>query len=215
MAPLLLGHRGARASRHIPENSLESFELCLQHGCDGFEFDLRLSGDGQPVICHDPTSRGLNLERATSAALGLPTLEQVLEQFSERAFLDVELKVAGLEKITLQTLAKHPPQRGYVVSSFLPDVLVAIYTLDPAIPVGYLCDTRKQLRGWKEFPAKWVIPRCDLVDEGLIQQIHGAGRQAMVWTVNRSADMRALFGWGVDAIISDETERLIHASRHQ
>ncbi len=215
MPPLLLGHRGARASQHIPENSLESFELCLQHGCDGFEFDVRLTSDGQPVICHDAISRSLKVESSTSAALGLPTLDKVLKQFSDRAFLDVELKVAGLEKITLQTLAKHPPQRGYVVSSFLSEVLISIYALDPAIPLGYLCDTRKKLRGWREFPAKWVIPRCDLTDEVLIQQIHDAGRQAMVWTVNRPADMRALHNWGVDAIISDETERLINVSRHK
>ena len=52
-AYFFLGHRGARAVRQIPENTLASFELCLQHGCDGFEFDVRLSADGQAVICHD------------------------------------------------------------------------------------------------------------------------------------------------------------------
>ena len=46
MRPLLLGHRGARATRHVPENTLASFELCLEHGCDGFEFDIRRSSDG-------------------------------------------------------------------------------------------------------------------------------------------------------------------------
>src|SRR5450755_4596674 len=51
--PLLLGHRGARASRHLPENTLASFELCLEQGCDGFEFDVHCSSDKQGVICHD------------------------------------------------------------------------------------------------------------------------------------------------------------------
>ena len=30
----------------------------------------------------------------------------------------------------------------------------------------------------------------------------------MVWTVNRASRMREFAGWGVDAIISDETELL-------
>ncbi|MCU1303492.1 MAG: glycerophosphoryl diester phosphodiesterase, partial [Candidatus Sulfotelmatobacter sp.] len=50
--PLLLGHRGVRAEKSIPENSLPSFDLALAQGCDGFEFDVRLSADGQAVICH-------------------------------------------------------------------------------------------------------------------------------------------------------------------
>ncbi len=85
--PLLLGHRGARAFRQIPENTLASFELCLQHGCDGFEFDVRLSADGQAVICHDATISGMEIERTASKILALPTLDDVLRQFADRAFL--------------------------------------------------------------------------------------------------------------------------------
>ena len=86
-APLLLGHRGARASRHIPENTLASFELCLQHGCDGFEFDVRLSGDGQAVICHDADVGGMEIATTAAESLRLPTLEDVLRQFADGRFL--------------------------------------------------------------------------------------------------------------------------------
>src|ERR1017187_5379557 len=108
MPPLLLGHRGARTVRRIPENTLASFELCLQHGCDGFEFDVRLSADGQAVICHDATIGGMKIANTASKSLALPTLEDVLEQFADRAFLDIELKVAGLESHVLAELRKHP-----------------------------------------------------------------------------------------------------------
>src|SRR5271154_3308155 len=131
--PLLLGHRGARAFRNIPENTLASFELCLQHGCDGFEFDVRLSADGQAVICHDATVGGVSIDSMPATSLALPLLHDVLRQFAHRAFLDIELKVEGLEVQTIAELRKHPPQRGYVVSSFLPKVLKAIQELDPAI----------------------------------------------------------------------------------
>lgn len=212
-APLLLGHRGARAFGHIPENTSTSFELCLQHGCDGFEFDVRLSGDGQPVICHDAKIGGMEIENSASKSLSLPSLEDVLRQFAHRAFLDIELKVAGLVQQTLSELRKHPPQKGYAVSSFLPDVLKKIHDLDPAIPLGLLCDTRDQLRAWRQTPAEWLIPQCDLADGELVELVHAAGKKIMVWTVNRAERMREFAAWGMDAIISDETELLVRSLR--
>jgi glycerophosphoryl diester phosphodiesterase len=211
--PLLLGHRGARAFRQIPENTLASFELCLRHGCDGFEFDVRLSADGKAVICHDTTIGGMKIEDTASESLPLPTLEDVLRQFAQRAFLDIELKVAGLGLQTLAELRKHPPQKGFVVSSFLPDVLVAIHSLDPGIPLGLLCETRSQLRGWREMPAEWVIPQFKLADGKLVELVHAAGKRIMVWTVNRAERMGELAAWGVDAFISDETELMVRSLR--
>jgi glycerophosphoryl diester phosphodiesterase len=213
MPPLLLGHRGARAVRQIPENSLASLELCLQHGCDGFEFDVRLCSDGQAVICHDSTSGGFSIAKTAAANLGLPSLQEILQQFAHRAFLDIELKVAGLEALALSELRKHPLQKGYVISSFLPDVLTAIHSLDPAITLGLLCETRDELRHWREIPSEWVIPRFDLADAELIRLLHAAGRKVMVWTVNRADRMRDFVEWGVDAIISDETELMNRSLR--
>jgi glycerophosphoryl diester phosphodiesterase len=206
--PLLLGHRGARAFRQIPEHTLASFELCLRHGCDGFEFDVRLSADGQAVICHDATVGGMKIENAAAKSLPLPALEDVLRQFAQRAFLDIEVKVAGLGLQTIAELRKYPLQKGFVVSSFLPDVLRAIHDLDPAIPLGLLCETRGQLRGWREMPAEWVIPQFELADGKLVELVHAAGKRIMVWTVNRAERMGEFAAWGVDAIISDETELL-------
>src|SRR5271154_4476304 len=117
--PLLLGHRGARASQRIPENTLESFELCMEHGCDGFEFDVRRSADGVAVICHDRTIRGLQIDSTPAKQLTLPTLGDVLQRFSTRAFLDIELKVEGLENQLMAALGAYPPRKGFVVSSFL------------------------------------------------------------------------------------------------
>jgi glycerophosphoryl diester phosphodiesterase len=211
--PLLLGHRGARSSRHIPENTLASFELCLQQGCDGFEFDVRRSSDGQAVICHDATVGGMKIENTDAKSLALPALDDVLREFSRHAFLDIELKVAGLEALTLAELRKHPPQKGYVVSSFLPEVLAAVHDLDPGIPLGFLCETAEQLRGWRLAPTEWVVPQFGLTDGELVERVHAAGKRIMVWAVNRAERMREFAAWGVDAIISDETELLVRSLR--
>jgi glycerophosphoryl diester phosphodiesterase len=213
MTPLLLGHRGARASGQIPENTLASFELCLQHGCDGFEFDVRRSSDGQAVICHDSTVSGIEIEKTVAKALALCTLEDVLGKFAHRAFLDIEIKVAGLERQTVTELSRHPPQKGYVVSSFLPEVLRTVHECDSTIPLGFLCETLEQLCDWRQSRAEWVIPQFELADAELVKLVHAASKKIMVWTVNRAEPMRAFADWGADAIISDETERLADAFR--
>src|SRR5262249_31290491 len=122
--PLLLGHRGARSVRSIPENTIESFERALTDGCDGFEFDVRLTAGGEAVVCHDPRIGRVEIQQASGTQLkALPRLEEVLARFCDRAFLDIELKVGGLESLTASLLQKYPPTRGMVVSSFLPEVL--------------------------------------------------------------------------------------------
>ncbi len=210
--PLLLGHRGARSSRQVQENTLASFELCLNHGCDGFEFDVRRSSDGVGVICHDPIIRGLRIESTPAKELALPTLSQVLQQFSAKAFLDIELKVPGLEHLLMTALRQHPPSQGYVVSSFLPEVLTGLYALDPDIPLGFLYDRQSQLPP-PALPLAWMVPHFKLVDQKLTEEVHGSGQKIMTWTVNRAAHMSRLAVWGIDAIISDETELLVQSLR--
>src|SRR5438552_1113606 len=95
-SPLLLGHRGARASRTIQENTLASFDLALEHGCDGFEFDVRLSADGRAVICHDPKVSGIEIARANQCELNLPLLGDVVERYAQRAFLNIDRKSTRL-----------------------------------------------------------------------------------------------------------------------
>src|ERR1700758_486878 len=103
--PLLLGHRGARSTRSIPENTLPSFDLALEHGCDGFEFDVRQTRDGRCVICHDPEIHGVEIARAGAGDLAdLPLLEQVLARCRDRAFLDIEIKVPGTENAVIKCL---------------------------------------------------------------------------------------------------------------
>jgi len=209
--PLLLGHRGARAEKAIPENTLASFDLALSRGCDGFEFDVRLTADGQPVVCHDATVHGLQIAESPAEKLALPHLRDVLARYQSTAFLDIELKVPGLETIAVDLLKKLLPARGLVVSSFLPDVLRSIHVLDTTIPLGLICETQGELRLWPQLPIEYVIPHRKLVRRILIDEIKSAGKKIMVWTVNASVDMKRFSKWGVDGIISDHPKRLARA----
>ena len=51
--PLIIGHRGA--SSHAPENTLAAFQMAIDAGADGIEFDVQLAKDGVPVVIHDAT----------------------------------------------------------------------------------------------------------------------------------------------------------------
>jgi len=205
--PLLLGHRGARGIKSIPENTLASFDRALADGCNGFEFDVRLTADGRAVICHDPKSRGIEIASTNAAQLPkLPGLSDVLCRYPS-AFLDIELKAPGLEAIVIDQLHGRP-RETYVVSSFLPEVLQALNAANPAIPLGLICETKKQLGLWSELPIEYVIPHQLLAGRDLISEVHRAGKKLLVWTVNSAAQMGRLAELGVDGIISDHPKRL-------
>jgi glycerophosphoryl diester phosphodiesterase len=205
--PLLLGHRGARGTKSIPENTLASFDRALADGCDGFEFDVRRSADGEAVICHDATSGGVEISSAAAEDLpALPRLAEVLDRYLN-AFLDIELKVSGLESIVIDLL--HGRRRDtFVVSSFLREVLEDIYSADANIPLGLLCETKAQLRGWDRMPVRYLVPHYRLVERKLVNEAHAANKKVLVWTVNTPARMTQLARWGVDGIISDNTRQL-------
>lgn len=212
--PLLLGHRGARAFKAIPENTLPSFDRALADGCDGFEFDVRLTADQRAVVCHDPVFKDsntkigkLHIARAAVEQLSpLPSLENVLARYPQ-SFLDIELKVRGTEKVVIAELEKHRPKR-FVVSSFLPKVLQTLHSLDSKLPLGLICETKTQLARWKKLPILYVIPHCKIARLDLIQELHHSNLQVLVWTVNRAREMERFAEWGVDGIISDDTKLL-------
>jgi glycerophosphoryl diester phosphodiesterase len=212
--PLLLGHRGARAVKNIPENTLASFDFALQHGCDGFEFDVRLTGDDECLICHDPNVGGIDIASAKRADLAdNPTLKEVLDRYAGKAFLDIELKVAGMEGRVAKLISEYSFPRGFVVSSFFPEVLVALHRRKGDLPLGLICETRAELGRWSSLPITHVIPHYKLISAETTRSWHASGKNVLAWTVNSAEQMRQLQEWNVDAIISDETELLVRTLR--
>ena len=213
---LLLGHRGSR-TRGCRENTIAAFETAIGHGCDGFEFDVRLTRDQRAVVCHNASSRGKVIARTDAAGLPhLPALHDVIARFGGRAFLDIELKVAGLEDLVLSLLAKFPPQRGYVVSSFLPKVLLALRERSARVPLGFIFDkkiTDKKTARWQDLPIDYVMPRKSLVTPKLTKKVHDEGKRLFTWTVNDRRSMLRFAEWRVDGIISDKTDLLVRTLR--
>ena len=206
--PLLLGHRGVRGPKSARENTLAAFDFALYQGCDGFEFDVRLSSDGEAVICHDATVRNRKIAECSSEQLRLPLLRDVLQRYRDRAFLDIELKVPGLETLTIDLLEAFPPAKGYVISSFLPEVLEKIYRLNAGTKLGLICETASQFTEWPGFPVQYVFPHHKLLQPATIEWVKSVDRKIFVWTVNSVADMKRFARWNVDGIISDHPGKL-------
>lgn len=106
---LLLVHRGA--TRFAPENTIEAYAAAMDHGADGFEIDIRRTGDGVLYLFHDST-----LDRMTNGTGPVedltyyeilkvaredarpPTLAALLQLVRQRAaLLHLDIKEPGLE----------------------------------------------------------------------------------------------------------------------
>jgi glycerophosphoryl diester phosphodiesterase len=212
--PLLLGHRGTGFSALVAENSFAAFDTALEHGCDGFEFDVRATGCGRALVCHDATARGITVARAEADELtDVPLLEDVLKCYGPRAFLDIELKVRGIESKVLTALREYPPERGFVASSFIADVLLDLQLRSATIPTGIICEKPGQLARARTLPASFVIVHRSLLDRELVRELQDDGKKIFVWTVNDKDTMLRHADWGVDGIISDDTQLLVHTFR--
>lgn len=208
--PLLLGHRGAR--KYAAENSFAAFDLAIEHGCDGFEFDVRYTRDARCVICHDALYRRRRIVSRSFAELSLPDAEEVIQKYGSRAFLDIELKTPGDAGPILRALAE-ARAKHYIISSFLPEVLHRVAAENVDVPLGVICETFRQLRRWPTLPIGAVIMNWRLADKSLIDELHSARLQTFIWTVNSRREMERLRELGVDGIISDDTKLLVATIR--
>lgn len=215
---LLLGHRGCRGE--CTENTFAAFDHALASGCDGFEFDVRRTADGVPVVWHDARLRGRFVsrqeyeslrERCSTAArlprrpaIALCELEALLERYAPLAWMDIEVKVSGVEAQVAGLVRRYPPVRGFVISSFRRRVLLELHRIDPTLPLGFIFDRMPRARVWRALPVEYVMPAARLVTASRVRQFHAEGRKVLTWTVNQASAMRRLTEAGVDGMIGDD-----------
>ncbi len=209
--PLLLGHRGTTI--YAPENTFAAFDRALADGCDGIEFDVRVTSDSHAIICHDPSYAHREISESTLGSLigvgaRFPSVSEVIRAYAPRCFLYIELKAAGAERELISVLKKCSPIHGYVVASFHPEVLLGLYELAPETVLGLICATKRQLQHWPDLPVGHVLLKHSLATAAHVSALHAAGKRVFVWTVNKEKHMRAFAQLGVDGILSDDTSLL-------
>ncbi len=105
--PLIVAHRGASA--FAPENTLAAFRRAIDDGAEGIEFDVRLAGDGVPVVHHDSTLKrtaGLEVKIANSTSQKLAEAD-VGSWFRQHAPEHWQPEFAAERIPTLETALKY------------------------------------------------------------------------------------------------------------
>ncbi|MEM1641907.1 MAG: glycerophosphodiester phosphodiesterase family protein [Candidatus Aenigmatarchaeota archaeon] len=232
---LVIGHRGYSAK--YPENTIAAFLGAFVHGADGVELDVWLSGDGIPVVIHDPdTTRvsGVHLEVKKSTVnelrrvyLGMgqtiPTLEEVLASIPKGKTLIVEIKDVDAVETVVQLINRYGRVEDAVIVSFLKEALVKTRELSGEIRIGVNIDSLDKLN--------WSLSKKDELKlfslnppiEGLrmfkfmaqtyARMVKSAGLKIYVWTVNDPEEARE---WAkhVDGFITDNVEALVKALKY-
>ena len=145
-----VGHRGAAAL--APENTLESFALAVELGCDMLEFDVLSLRDGTLVVAHSDklgevthgAARGRVRQRTLTQlrelAPKLLTFEEALAFFADalpHVGLQIDLKRRGIEPGVVESLERHGLLGRSWVSGVDAESLRRIAALAPELPRSY------------------------------------------------------------------------------
>ena len=146
----------------------------------------------------------------------IPMLEEVFEAVGKKTFINVELTNYTtprdhLVESVCMLVKRFNLQKRVLFSSFFAPNLSKAYGYLPEVPCGLLA-FEGMLGAWpRSFGFAFgkyaaLHPNVKDVTAQQVQRVHRLKGRVHVWTVNLEADMRRLFGWGVDAIFTDDPQ---------
>ena len=214
---LVIAHRGASA-REL-ENSLAAFRAAAALGADAVELDVHATADGVIVVHHDEAIAGHRIARMTRRQLTelrlangepVPTLADVLALLGRalQVFVEVKSLPPQFDETLLSVLRDGPNPPGYAVHAFDHRVVLRLGTVWPGLRRGVLSSSYpvRPLGLLRDAGATILWQERTLVDRSLVDALHDAGMQLIVWTVDDAAEMRQLVEIGVDGICTNRPE---------
>lgn len=226
---LIYGHRGAKGE--APENTLVSFEQCLQHGVRRCELDLHLSRDGELMVIHDLTlkrttgRRGKVVQHDADELVNYDAREggpgwkipcpipRLSELFEKCDFEHWQLEVKSASRVraartvmAIKELAEqHRLLDRITVTSSSREVLRALNRLAPEISRGLVAEYNwlDPLKVARQYGCSLLALKWTLCTPERLEKARKQGLHVSVWTVNEPALMRRLADFGVDSLITD------------
>jgi len=189
------------------------------------ELDVHATADGGIVVHHDPVLTGgeplntLTLPQATASLLAngerVPTLAAVLELIGDRdAWIEVKSLPSVYDTTLLATLDAGPFPARYAIHSFDHRIIARLARLRPGLRAGALLAARvlDPVGVLKASGATTLWQEWAMIDQALVDAVHGAGGRVIAWTVNDAAVARRLAGLGVDGLCGNFPDRLAVAA---
>ena len=241
--PVVVAHRGSRLL--WPENTMTAFENAASHGVRFFETDLRASADGVLHCFHDffldRTTDGSGPIASKSAAelarldagyrhrqgdgfpfrgqaIGIPTLEAVLDRFPDAGFV-VDLKADGVVEPLSRLVRERHLEGRLIAGSFSTARLAELQERCRAATATGPLETIRAMVGGRldsaidpfgpstvslSVPVSWYgVP---VVTPELVEVADRHGRLIQAWTINEPEEMKKLVELGVDGIITDRPD---------
>lgn len=218
-----IGHRGACG--HAPENTLLSMRRALELGVDGFEFDIQMSRDGEPVVIHDETLerttdgtgnvRDYTLKQLQSLDAGkgekIPSLRDVFDLVDKRCRLFIELKAPDCAGAVRDVMNDYVKRRSWsyeqlFVCSFDHTQIAAMRGIQTCALIAGIPVSLAQCAA--EANAMAFNPCIHHISRALVDDAHWRGLKIFTWTCNTPQDIAKARALGVDGIISDYPDLL-------
>ena len=236
--PMIAAHRGFSAQ--YPENTMAAFKAAVHNKAQMIELDVTLSRDDAVVVIHDNTvDRTTNgtgrVNRLTLAEIKqldagswfkpqffqerIPTLEEVLQAFKNKALINIEIKADGfasiespavLAKKVVALVAEQQMKDQVLISSFSAGMLKRVLSIDASLAVAVLEEAPygpRTLERCRELGAFALHPKFSLLNASMVDQCHDEGMFVFVWDVRSEKDVATCFQFNADGVIMDDPRR--------
>jgi glycerophosphoryl diester phosphodiesterase len=207
---LRLAHRGDW--RKAPENSIVALQAAVAvPGCDGVEFDVRLSSDGVPVLLHDESlarvqGRRVRVDQLRASELedmGVPALADALTAIPHRAHIVVDLKgIHDRAVVEILAAGRGPGLVRGVISSFHAETLERVGALAPSWPrwLNARDLSARTIQLAVSLGCQAISAEYHAIDERTVAAVRSAEIELAAWTVRRRSTYGRLERLGVIAV---------------
>ncbi len=213
-----IAHRGYAAMN--PESTLQAFQYAIDSGADGLELDIRQSADNVLLVTHEPVIAEIGSQRVENTQSkqaflksNIPSLEEVIILAKQyRIPLWIEIKQShlypGITQRLIALLNQYDYQNNVVIQSFNHQDLLAVYQMNPNIPLLALFTNNfdmSRLPTFVELVGLPITPRY--ADPALIAALHSVGKGVIFWRQNAASErgdiIRRFIEIGADGFMLD------------
>ena len=231
---IIVAHRGV-AGGNIPCNTMVAYETALKQNADMIEIDVDITADGKLVIFHPGMERPhLNFNGSihkmpysevkklryvnsdgTSTQFGLLTLDELLENFKGRCYINVDKYWENPKKI-YETIKKHNMIEQCLVKSGLSNqVIQTLEETSPELPFMPIVSRTHPLH--KELMKKNInyvgaevlfkSEDCEVASPSFIDMMHKDGKLVWINSIIYNHNEQLSGGHSDDTALSESMDK--------